>query len=81
MPASCRPSTFAPLPKRQAVRVSVEDLNAHVIGACGQVLVDSRGDGFEVSPRDEAVDQAVAPAVRGVFPREAETVEVGCVAR
>ena len=56
---------LSPLSKRQAMRIGVEDLNADLIGAGREVLLDPRGDGVEASPRDEAVDQAVAPKDAG----------------
>ena len=72
---------LAPLGERKAVRIRVEDLNANLIGTCRDVVKNPPGDVFEVSPCDEAVDQAVAAAVRGVLPGEAETAEVVGVVR
>jgi hypothetical protein len=63
---------LSPLSKRQAIRIGVEDLNADLIGAGREVLLDPRGDGVKASPCDEAVDKVVAPTVRGVLRGEAE---------
>lgn len=45
------------------VAARVDDLDADVVGAGGEVLADAAGDRFLVADRDDRLDQAVATAV------------------
>jgi hypothetical protein len=38
------------------VRITVEDLNANLIGTSREVVIDPSSDVLEISPCDEAVD-------------------------
>src|SRR6266511_2388324 len=51
-----------PLSYWQAVRIGVQDLNAHVIGARAKVILHAARDSVEITPREDGIDEPIAAA-------------------
>jgi hypothetical protein len=49
------------------VRISSEDLNSNVVGASCVMSTNAIGDTPEISPRNQAIDEAITAAILKIF--------------